>query len=82
MHAGGRRTDTGYNREFGAGARVAVHQAIEHTGARRFANGGGDSGDGEIGMKIYMHTLMIDEVFLQDNRQTAWRGTEWQRAAA
>lgn len=65
VHAGGGGTDAGHYSKFGAGARVAVHQTVEHAGARRFTNSCGDRRNGSIGVQVYIHTLMIDEAFLQ-----------------
>lgn len=76
MNAGSRGTDTGDDRQFGAGAGVTVHQAVEHASAGGFADGGGNGGDGVIGMQIYIHSLMVNEVSLNGNEQNIERGTK------
>jgi hypothetical protein len=50
MDAGSRWRDLGDCGELGAGAGVAVHEGIEHAGARGLADGGRDGSDDEIGM--------------------------------
>ncbi len=67
VHAGGGWRDFGDDCEFGAGAGAAVGEAVEHTGAGGFPDGGGDFGNGRVGMRGYIHSLMVDEVFLPGN---------------
>ena len=61
VDAGGGRTHVRDDGEFRARARVAVQQGIEDARARRRADGGGNSGDGQVGMSVHIHTSMIDE---------------------
>jgi hypothetical protein len=43
---------------------VAVYQAIEHVGARGFTDGGRDPGGPNASLALYIHALMVNEVFL------------------
>lgn len=65
MHAGRRRRDAGQHRQLRARAAAAVREGVEHPGAGRLADGGGDSGDGFVVADI--HTLMLNEAFLSGN---------------
>jgi hypothetical protein len=67
MYARSRRSHAGHLRKFGAGSSMAVHEAVEHTRAGRFADGCGKSGDGGIGVERYIHTLMVNEVLMFGN---------------
>jgi len=64
VNAGSGGADSGDDGEFRGGAGVAIHQAIEHSGAGGFADGGGDFGGGDIGAVRDIHCLMIDEVLV------------------
>src|SRR5271157_5611518 len=70
MHARGRWADAGHNGELRAGTRVAIHQAIEHASPCGFADGRGDSGNGGVRVIRDIHTLILNESFLQCNWQT------------
>jgi hypothetical protein len=48
---------------------MAIEQTIEHAGARRFSDTGGYFGDGEIGGIVCIHGFIVDEVWMQANRQ-------------
>ena len=67
MNARGRRTHTSDYGEFGAGSRVAVHEAIEDARPCRFANGRSNSGGSGIRVVGDIHTLRLNEVFVSDN---------------
>ena len=78
MNAGRRRTHLAHDRQFRAGSGVAIHQAIEHASAGRFADGRGDSRHRGIGIMIglviglaasYIHALIVDEVFPSGNSE-------------
>jgi hypothetical protein len=75
VDAGGGRSDFGEHGEFSAGARAAVEEGIKHAGARGFADSGGDSRGGEIGVLLGLaddiHSLMVDESLLQSKRHSA-----------
>jgi hypothetical protein len=43
---------------------MAVHQAVEHAGPCRLADGCGNSGDRSVSVVLNIHTLMVDEVFV------------------
>jgi 2-methylisocitrate lyase-like PEP mutase family enzyme len=43
---------------------MVVHQAIKHARAGRLADGGRDACDGIVGMRFYIHDLMLDEMCL------------------
>lgn len=62
VNARRRGTDVRHDREFGAGARPPVEQAVEHAGARGFSDGGGDSRDRAIGVLFDIHSLTLNEV--------------------
>jgi hypothetical protein len=66
--ARGGRADLRQHGKLSAGSCIAVHQAVQHARSRRFPDGRGDSGDGGIGVALYIHTLMVNEVFLFHNR--------------
>src|ERR1700722_12619117 len=71
MDARSRWTDFRYDRQLRTGARMAVHQAIEHARACRFANCGCNSGGGSVAIISNIHCLIVSEVFMQGNRHTA-----------
>jgi len=71
VSAGGGGSDVTNDGEFGSGAGAPVREAVEHAGAGGFADGGGDAGDGCIGMLADIHSLMVNEVFLQGNWHSA-----------
>jgi hypothetical protein len=50
---------------------MAVHEAEEHACSRGLANGSRNSGDRSVGAMFYIHTLMIDELFMSGNWQTS-----------
>jgi hypothetical protein len=62
MDAGSGRSDFSEHGEFGAGAGAAVHEAVQHAGASRFADGGGDGRGGEIMVFSNIHSLMVNEL--------------------
>ena len=68
MHAGCRWTDFGNYSELGTGARVSVQQAIQHTGARRFADRSGNSRYLRVQM-FDIHTFMLGEVLMSRKRR-------------
>lgn len=70
MDAGGRGSDLRYYCKLSAGAGTAIGQAIEHAGARRLTNRRCNSRDRRIRVLAYIHTLMVDEVFLFDNQHS------------
>ena len=84
MNAGGGGSDAGDDGQFGGGAGVAIHQAIEHACAGGFADGGGDFGRGNVGAVGDIHCLMIDEVWVwgkgKDGRREAAQSGECLRA--
>jgi DNA-binding transcriptional MocR family regulator len=57
------RAHAGHDRKLGARPRMTVHQAAEHAGARRLADGRGNPGDRGLGITFDIHTLMLDEAF-------------------
>jgi hypothetical protein len=65
VHAGRRRRDAGEHGQLRARAAAAVREGVEHPGARRLADGGGDPGDGFVVPNI--HTLMVNEAFPPGN---------------
>ena len=70
MHAGRGGGDIGNDGELGAGAGVAVEERIEHAGAGRLADGGGDGGDrgidvGAEGARGCIHTFTVNEVCMR-----------------
>jgi hypothetical protein len=42
---------------------VAIEQRKKHAGAGGLTNGGGDAGGGQIGLRLDIHTLIVDEVW-------------------
>ena len=76
VDTGGRWSYRGNHGQFGAGAGAAVDEAVEHACTRRFADGGGDSGDGNVVVCLYIHTLMVSEVLMSGNWQTDSGGHE------
>src|SRR5258708_37044004 len=50
---------------------MAVHQAVEHTCACWFANGGCNSGGGSVTIISNIHCLIVSEGFMQGNLYTA-----------
>jgi len=76
VDTGGRWSYRGNHGQFGAGTGTAVDEAVEHACARRFADGGGDSGDGHVVVILYIHTLMVNEVLMSGNWHTDSRGLQ------
>jgi hypothetical protein len=64
VHARSGRTNVRHHRQFGTGSRATIHQAVEHSRPRGFADGRGNSGNRKIGMALYIHTLMVNEVLM------------------
>ena len=64
-------THFGHYRKLGTGSRTAICQAIEHAGARWLTNGYRNSADCRVGCMLYIHTLIINEVFLSGNWHSA-----------
>ena len=75
MDASCGRTDAGNGSKLGASAGVAIHQGIEDAGAGRLADRGGNFRGGGIGVRRYMHCLMVDEVLMQDNENSSGNGS-------
>src|SRR5271166_5191228 len=65
--ARGRGTHLGHNRKLGASSRVTIQKTAEHPRSRRLSDRGGNSTDGAIGI----HSLIVDEVSMSRNRDTA-----------
>ena len=82
MHTGGRWSYVGDYGKLGAGSRSAVDEAVKHASSRWFANRRCHPGDSGVivasivvvtGNTIFIsfsdiHTLMINEVLMSDNR--------------
>ena len=67
VNACGRWAHTSDDGEFGAGPRVAVHEAVEDARTRRLANGRSDSGGCGVRVMGDIHTLRLNEVCPSDN---------------
>ncbi len=67
MNTCGRCAYTSDYGEFGAGPRVAVHEAIEDARPCRFANGRSNSGGCGIRVVDDIHTLRLNEVSMSGN---------------
>jgi hypothetical protein len=71
VYAGGGWTHLGHYCKLRAGTGAAIHQAVEHAGSRRLTDGGRDSGNGGVRI-LNNHTLIIDEVYPQNNWHTPY----------
>jgi len=60
VRTGGRCRNLGHGRQFGRGARVAVHQAAQHAGTSRLGDGACEPG--QLGVGGCIHTSMVNEV--------------------
>jgi hypothetical protein len=70
VDAGGGWGYSGEHGQLGARACATVEQGVEHASAGGFSDGGGNFGGGCVGVFLYIHSLMIDEVSLSGNRHT------------
>jgi hypothetical protein len=61
---------------------VAVLQAVQHSGSGWVADGRGNPGDSGMTMKLNIHILMVNEVFMQGNWHTAIKHRQESRTAA
>ena len=66
VSAGGGGGDAGNDGKFGSGARVAVHEGVEHAGTGGLADGGGDGGDGGVDVAVCIHSFTVNEVWMRD----------------
>jgi hypothetical protein len=60
MRAGGRRRHAGENREFRAGARTSVQEAIERPGTRRLADRRRDRRDRQVEVGNIQYSMLIE----------------------
>ena len=75
VNAGGRGGDIRDNGELGSGTGVAVHEGVEHAGAGRLTDGGGDGGDGGVGIADCIHALTVNEVWMRGKDHAAGYGS-------
>jgi hypothetical protein len=67
VRARGGRSHVSHNRKLSACSRMAIHQAEEYANSRGFPDGRRNSGDHSVSVVFYIHTLIIDEVFMSRN---------------